>query len=701
MVVADLVAAMVTSFVACTLWTKFTFWCQRQRGIFAFAVLPGALRLQVQHLEQKWYFRALLYPRYLLGARYAFFVVALLYHIDYVLFGTIVTGVFLALRRKYLQRKKEEQGFEATSDLRMADFFALLSYGVRAGGIIAGLASFGASYIPGRELNAPIADLLRIISDMFRINVVPAAAAPHAGLGALGAPGAGPLPADADDLHVFELFFQARDKFIEVCRKYKTQIAWFLLAVLIGIFLFVIIYCPEKLKQWFGDQWSSKPKPLSFDDSEPPKITAAVMPKSVMQVGTLESTEVLLADPASIATSAQAYARLNNVGLESACKNAFKADEQIDRTLAELKSLLTDVAGRLTAVEVATCETLADFEGGKRGNRGQNKKNRAAGKGFKRSKRYVVYEKDVEDILQGVMIHNSERVPAKAGELTAGDWYWKQRDSKGNTVIKALHIMSENDDQSDADDDNGRDDRHVSRGRYTDDPYGDMEALLSPVAPKKGPTVILTADNLRSDAPKGKSPMGGKGEDKFEALVPQSVRWDVTHVKNVMGKVVRKTNQDVYEELANCCSTWCGVVVNNHSLANATHFKFGDKYFPKTKVSHTLKTNTDLVVCMRVADGGPHGLKARRFEKPVVGQKVKVVREDGIDSEGVIQSVSEEGAQGLQMRVTNSTDEGDCGAAYVNVNGSIVGFHFKKGAKDLNNLAVPVTDEFLQLQPKN
>jgi hypothetical protein len=85
---------------------------------------------------------------------------------------------------------------------------------------------------------------------------------------------------------------------------------------------------------------------------------------------------------------------------------------------------------------------------------------------------------------------------------------------------------------------------------------------------------------------------------------------------------------------------------------------------------------------------------------PVVDQKVAMVNLDSF-SVGQVVSVDEKGAHGIQMRCTVSTQEGDCGSAYVNTNGSIVGFHFKRGMKDRDNLAIPVMAELLQLQPKN
>jgi len=191
---------------------------------------------------------------------------------------------------------------------------------------------------------------------------------------------------------------------------------------------------------------------------------------------------------------------------------------------------------------------------------------------------------------------------------------------------------------------------------------------------------------------------------KKEALIQHAPSFDVKMVEQVTGSLYSaecKCSEKLCDHyVQQCVATWVGIVCNKHSYAEATHFKFGDKFHPKTKITHSDFPNKDLIVC-KAYDGCPKGLPKKRFAIPEDSQKVVLIDRKGHVNTGVIQCANEVGVCGVQARATYSSEAGDCGGAIFNSNSSVVGFHFSAGRPKVDNLFAPVTAEFLAAQPKN
>jgi len=146
--------------------------------------------------------------------------------------------------------------------------------------------------------------------------------------------------------------------------------------------------------------------------------------------------------------------------------------------------------------------------------------------------------------------------------------------------------------------------------------------------------------------------------------------------------------------------SWIGILVNAHVYKDCSHFKFGDKVVEKTTIVHRdVGENHDLLACKKF-DGCPEGLNKARFAEPELNQKVWFLARDAMISNGIVTYIGD-GAEGLELRTTCSTEGGDCGGLYVNTNGRVVGVHFAAGRPKVDNRAIPVTARMLQLVPKN
>jgi hypothetical protein len=226
--------------------------------------------------------------------------------------------------------------------------------------------------------------------------------------------------------------------------------------------------------------------------------------------------------------------------------------------------------------------------------------------------------------------------------------------------------------------------------------------VIEPIRKVPTPTLPVVFNKGQSKPKKDKEPfiqVGKSGKHKRsksdgskEALVAGSVRLDTRHVRHALGEA---WNNGVFS--AQIVVAWCGILVNKHVYDECTHFKFGDKLVPKTKISyHEVSGNKDLLVCACV-DGVPKVPKAR-FAVPELNQKVSFIAHNA-DSWGSVTYIGP-GREGHEMRTNCSTLPGDCGGPYVNANGAIVGIHFAAGGR-ADNSAIPVSDSMLQLQPKN
>jgi hypothetical protein len=154
-------------------------------------------------------------------------------------------------------------------------------------------------------------------------------------------------------------------------------------------------------------------------------------------------------------------------------------------------------------------------------------------------------------------------------------------------------------------------------------------------------------------------------------------------------------------ELSQIVATHAGILVNKHAYELCDRFAFGGKDHPKTVVAQEkVSGNADLILC-KAYNGTPKALTKAHFEIPKADIEVILLCAKGKQSTGNVVCASEQGAFGTQMRSTCSSEKGDCGGAYVNTNGCVVGIHFSEGDKKKTNLAIPVTESLLELISKN
>jgi len=183
---------------------------------------------------------------------------------------------------------------------------------------------------------------------------------------------------------------------------------------------------------------------------------------------------------------------------------------------------------------------------------------------------------------------------------------------------------------------------------------------------------------------------------KAEALVAGSTKMDFKSHRQNMGQAIASDGSVV----AQIVVSWIGILVNAHVYKDCSHFKFGDKVVEKTTIVHRdVGENHDLLACKKF-DGCPEGLNKARFAEPELNQKVWFLARDAMISNGIVTYIGD-GAEGLELRTTCSTEGGDCGGLYVNTNGRVVGVHFAAGRPKVDNRAIPVTARMLQLVPKN
>jgi len=227
----------------------------------------------------------------------------------------------------------------------------------------------------------------------------------------------------------------------------------------------------------------------------------------------------------------------------------------------------------------------------------------------------------------------------------------------------------------------------------------------------KKPVVAPTAAERKAQSEKDKAlaahakkPLPVPPPKKGEALVAGSPQFDQKPVAHCMGVASSKG-----KNIAQVLSCWLGTIINKHVYDDCDAIAFGGKSTPKVGIKVLYRSedcgNGDFMVIDHV-DGSPKmgqkvGLPKSYFCVPEDSMKLGFINQVGKFCPGVCLKANEVGATGLQMRNTCSTMPGDCGGPYLSVDGQVVAIHFSAGKKGKDNLGMPITEKFLALQRKN
>jgi len=141
--------------------------------------------------------------------------------------------------------------------------------------------------------------------------------------------------------------------------------------------------------------------------------------------------------------------------------------------------------------------------------------------------------------------------------------------------------------------------------------------------------------------------------------------------------------------------------MNQHAVADTAFLRSGKEVFEFTpKVKAYPFENSDMVLSVGI--DGPFRLKKNHCDIAAEGQTTVVVTPTTVTTGTVL--ALETGPYGPQMRVSISSEPGDCGAPYLNANGKVIGIHFAEGRKGANNMGIPFTAKTLAMwdpMPKN
>jgi len=567
-------------------------------------------------------------------------------NVDTALFMFVVSGVYFGLKRRFAQVEKE------SADDKKPSLFSLVAAGLKIGGIIAGLAEFGRAFDPRKSQGVGIVcELVKSLGVFFEGKTEEKKSS-HPGLGASFCPPS----------HVKE--------HTEKCAAYGR----------------------ENGHECICDGPMVEVENVVVSRTEAEKLA-------------------LIDDDDEFAFMARLY-RLGDGVKNLLRENVWKIGWFLVAVSLGVGLYVFMHASRLLDSRLDD----GDDEGS--GNRGKNKKSRRTGGKAAQRKRLAYYNMgDVDSILDFWVDDQHAETPDKGTSLKPGHVYsWIVLGADGRRYTKEVEILENYKEcchttscpmktQTSINEVcnvkcGGHNCTHWVGCKPTTEKspkVGTTPAkALPPVPPKKETVATLPV------VPAGKNhaknvKKAAKRKEKREALVKGSDLTDHVAQRACLGEALRKDGSFLQQVFV----SWAGVLVNAHSIEEATHFKFGDKTWPKTKVvTAKVSGNTDLVLCAR-ADGMPKAWPKKRFEKPEVSQKVYFLAQKGKSSQGTVQVVDENGGDGLTMRTTCSTAPGDCGGVYLNTNGNVVGVHFGAGQPNVNNRAVPVTDSMLALQPKN
>lgn len=147
-------------------------------------------------------------------------------------------------------------------------------------------------------------------------------------------------------------------------------------------------------------------------------------------------------------------------------------------------------------------------------------------------------------------------------------------------------------------------------------------------------------------------------------------------------------------------STTKGLLLNKHADAHSVLCLDSQKKIiipAEAQVRDVVGTEFDLVSTMIP---GIHPLKKKDFALPQQGELVELVVKDAKTIKTSVGSIVKLNSNVLGFKAAETdahTDAGDCGSAYVNTAGKIVGFHFAGMQNNKTNAFMPVTEEFLKL----
>lgn len=626
---------------------------------------------------------------------------------DVSLFVVVMTGTFWALRRAHQRRKLES----ATT------FWHLLSYGVRAAGIVAGLFEFGRFFLPAK-LAVPnaIADLLRILGDVFSDSTRDPRTP---GLGTAAAPS---FETDGTTLDLRPGKYKEEDTMASLIKDAKVMFgeedptlealevvgrlkrAWrrlkeygarnakkvscFLVGVVVGVFIFCWLYRREVIKQWIGEHVveptrdvvdASKQKVLDFFamlrlEAKKGKNKRGLRTKKLRKYDLYPDEDWVIEEVfyngEPIGRGARALVdpgvyvvQRYNSKTGRIKEEVFEIDPNADMDVGAPGDEYFPRRGR---------KNDSDFDQDMDLDEVMDRRARVKGKGPKKD------DEDLEGKAKRVPVYQSApvvrdcKVHGHDMQVSVAASYVSQDGAEIITpILETCRACGER-----------RDIFQKSPVQQVKELTPPLEARPPVVPPPVPPRVLPPPPNLN-------------GAPKLEALVPSAPKVDYKPVQECQGEMLDSVGRVIQQ----CLGAWCGVIVNKHSLKDCTHLKFGGKIFPvPTKVTHeSFGGNTDVCI-LKSFDGAPR-LKKARFAVPEKGGKVWVLAPKL--SNGVIETVDELGPYGRQMRATVSTVDGDCGSPYVNVDGRVVGIHFSAGKEGRDNLAAPVTDEVLLFQPKN
>jgi hypothetical protein len=176
-----------------------------------------------------------------------------------------------------------------------------------------------------------------------------------------------------------------------------------------------------------------------------------------------------------------------------------------------------------------------------------------------------------------------------------------------------------------------------------------------------------------------------KKEGKAEALNPSNPQFKIHTVYQGMCELLDQNKEYVQSAV----SSSIGLVCNKHSVERVKFVKNQGKVFEldtTKRVKSVDGFHKDAVVIDTSSIDGLVRLKLRYFDDPVIGQQVTLVTSQLKVSQGEVVSTNSG-----DVEITFSTVPGDCGSAYVNSNGKIVGIHYSAGVPGKTNLGMGVS----------
>jgi hypothetical protein len=667
---------------------------------------------------------------------------------DRILFATVVFSVYYALKRKNKQLTK----LEAKGHLSL---WRLAAAGVRIGAAVAGIAEMGRFFVSkSGDVPNVVADLLRICADLMPSSELDWKKKGKKMLKAgEGKPNRFPGLGSDDciekqkkgEIHSVDDLFDDDAEALTWTRKLMkrlnafwraqwSRIAFFILACLVGITLYLYVYRPKRLKEFFSGSWLRRPEPEPFDCDCLPFLEKN---EGVVDVSFLVER---LDSPEFEAKGKEKKGRGRLRKLAAQGHTGKKANQRKtanfivyddDKNLTQLVEFgddYDDFKERFDLVDDR--EYLSELPGVSRVQRGDRHgyllpPGRFAL--FRRSDR----DEPVEDLIWNArdvlitesfpLIKGKAKVRMECIHVDDCPQHLKTTAfGNCNTVCGGHHCT------------------HFAGCQPKVLPK--VERLVAPVAQVENqvPQVayqdllvkyndqldrfgkleerLKVADELKSKLSakrKAKKEKKLQKPVKTEAQVPSSPQFDLKKAMEGSVDLVacsEKPDAKTAQLVSHGLSTSIGIWINTHALngdIKPTHIRKGATVWPITPVVASYSgingpmKNSDFSV-LRGFDGIPKVKKAF-FAEPKVGQKVAMIVSDGKISTGEVVSLHT-GPFGPAMEYSLGTKSGDCGSACVDVNGKIVGIHYAEAKPGKTNAGIPVSAALLSCfdaPPKN